>query len=244
MYESALTSQAFGELMVNGLVEAYTVKFAADPVNTITRLETRKNSRSVRYARTWFQTLSGDIDLFVSREQTPLTLGEMFPTVRRRFSHPDNANIQCIAFAAEFKSSMMETSPNFIDKIKSFVRYYDKLLRGDYFVAQSSPLQHRNAVNLLRANRGIPILFVYNGIDEVAVRNEMERQLTAIHRQGDSEDVWQIEGHPIVVLYCESGSCTSWANTMRLELELEASIHRVEELEALLHANGIQVPPR
>jgi hypothetical protein len=34
MYNSAITSQAFGELMV------YTVKFAAGPVNTNTRLET------------------------------------------------------------------------------------------------------------------------------------------------------------------------------------------------------------
>lgn len=151
---------------------------------------------------------TGEIDVVISSNQ-PFTIQDIFPSgydVRPRKSFISTK------FMADVKQLDNE-SMDYEKIIDEFVNFYYDLLRADRASVIDIRKLGSDVENAIEDVSTV-LLFVFNGVDPVAVHKQMQCAITA---KTHNPHEMQICGHQVVCVWCKAHVLINWAGVMEYE---------------------------
>ena len=150
----------------------------------------------------------GDIDL-VARVGTPKPLSTLFPVGSCSIQPNGSQAIEISGFICEIKRTC--DAYRMEEKLRQFVTFYNKYLSATAPTQMKSRDGSNKVVSPALLNMisdvNTPLLFVFNGTDNVTVWNRMQVMITNICGTADGT---MIHGHRVFTIFCLSHKLIEW----------------------------------
>jgi hypothetical protein len=218
------SSEQFANDMSRGWIEGLSILMGEYPLLAVTNLAfqliNHTGSRDI-----------GDIDValdFSSRGVIPLSF--ILPACNRIFRPAGSENISTKAVLCEMKRSC---SPKYMKgKVEKFIKFYSILLdpANSSYLRVSGKMVDNWLMDLI-TDVNVPLLFVFNGADLVAVYNHF----ASILQDG------AIHGHRVIVVFCKSEALITWGPALAIEAELKAKDAELQEKDAELQEKDTEL---
>jgi hypothetical protein len=223
---STHTSEQYAQAMVQGMISGLVFKFA-DQIVSETEIIIAKKTTSVLLRRRTY--ILGDVDIIIAKLGSPIPLREFLPSSGYNIQPHDWDHSKLLhGYFGEMKRTCDDRHAR--QKIRTFVRFYNKLLKYHDFRRRGfrkknndgrrglSTVHLDDILTNLIEDVSTPLLFCFNGSDCATAWNIL---LTTIRSEcGGDGTVSTIRGHQVIIIFCKSDDLTKWQEIQALEKAL------------------------